>query len=390
MPRPGLPSAQVRRHVLAAIANGSLKPGATCPSDRQLAEQLGVSRVTVQSALQALLREGVLDRRGRCRIVADGNAATRTGGAGSLWPGTVAIIAPNSGLLIPDEAARGWWQHLLHGAQGAIHHAGLHALVLHQARLRRGDLERILRPPPHGLLLLEPVMIEALSRQTVQAIVGRKLAAVVAGDEPGQESFDRVVSDHARGAAMLVERLVAHGRRRIVAISEGGTQPAWAQERQRGYLTAMAAAGLPARQAIPLPFADATADDPSLHRLIGLLATRLRDALVGPGGADALLAPSDGQALMINAAVRRLGLVPGIDVCVTGYDAYWWQAPTRAFCPDPPWATIDKGNQQLGVACVDLLLARIAGTLPAAPQRRMIAPRGILSGTIGPGQSPAA
>jgi DNA-binding LacI/PurR family transcriptional regulator len=93
---------------------------------------------------------------------------------------------------------------------------------------------------------------------------------------------------------------------------------------------------------------------------------------------------------MVNAALRLLGLVPGVDVCVTGYDAYWWQAPMREHCPDPPWATIDKGNQQLGVACVDLLLARIAGTLPATAQRRVIAPRGILSGAIGPGQSPPA
>jgi GntR family transcriptional regulator len=54
---------QVRRGVLQAIKDGVFKPEDALPSERDLAESLGISRVTARKAIEALSREGVIIRR---------------------------------------------------------------------------------------------------------------------------------------------------------------------------------------------------------------------------------------------------------------------------------------------------------------------------------------
>lgn len=54
--------AEIRAWVLDRIANGVLKPSGRIPSEHQLMDLFGVSRMTVHSALSELAREGVLRR----------------------------------------------------------------------------------------------------------------------------------------------------------------------------------------------------------------------------------------------------------------------------------------------------------------------------------------
>lgn len=371
------PSGRVRQSILADLATGRLMPGAPCPTDRVLARRTGVARGTAQAVLRSLQAEGVLERQGRGRRVTLHRMPSRSSGLGALWPDIVAIAAPVIGAHRSWATSPGWPHHAVHGAQSAIQQAGLHALLLHQDLLRNGDAERVLRPPPLGLLLIEPGMIRDVSRVMLERLAGRELAVVVVGDETGFESFDRVVSDHAAGAGLLVRQLVASGRRRIVQLVGRGAMPAWEAERCRGYLAAMAHARLRPRQPQAVDFD--VGDDPPV--MVAKLARQLRPLLRGAEPPDAILAPSDGQALMTSAAIRHLGLVPGTDVVVTGYDGYWRESPLLASFPDPPWATIDKDNCACGSAAVDLLRQRISGKLPKKVQRRVLTPHVLLSGT---------
>jgi GntR family transcriptional repressor for pyruvate dehydrogenase complex len=58
---PSLLSERVAEHLRARIVQGDLGPGQRLPGERQLAEALGVSRVSVRSALQCLKAEGFLE-----------------------------------------------------------------------------------------------------------------------------------------------------------------------------------------------------------------------------------------------------------------------------------------------------------------------------------------
>jgi GntR family transcriptional regulator len=62
---------QLRQRLEEEIRNGTLRPGAPLPSEREIAEICDVSRVTVRKAVQALARDGfVVQRRGSGTTVA--------------------------------------------------------------------------------------------------------------------------------------------------------------------------------------------------------------------------------------------------------------------------------------------------------------------------------
>ena len=56
---------QVARHLRGLIARGVLRPEAPLPAERELAEKLNVSRVTLRKALQELAGDGLIDQRPR-------------------------------------------------------------------------------------------------------------------------------------------------------------------------------------------------------------------------------------------------------------------------------------------------------------------------------------
>ena len=66
-------SDRVADRILARIASGEWAVGRRLPGERQLAEEMGVSRVSVRAALQALKTQGLLDavQGGGTRVVAN-------------------------------------------------------------------------------------------------------------------------------------------------------------------------------------------------------------------------------------------------------------------------------------------------------------------------------
>jgi GntR family transcriptional regulator len=62
-PRSGPLYLQLRRWIEDAVQRGIVKPGEALPSERELAIQADVSRVTVRKAVQHLVRDGVLVQR---------------------------------------------------------------------------------------------------------------------------------------------------------------------------------------------------------------------------------------------------------------------------------------------------------------------------------------
>ena len=54
---------QLRQSIMEAIQANALRPGEALPSERKLADTLGLSRMTVRRAFDELIAEGVLERR---------------------------------------------------------------------------------------------------------------------------------------------------------------------------------------------------------------------------------------------------------------------------------------------------------------------------------------
>lgn len=98
---------QLYRFVLGEIEAGRLAPGARVPSEKALAEQFAVSRITSKRALEKLAQDGLIQRaRGRGSFVAV-PAGPRPPEAAAPAPNTPPSTAPRShvplvGLLVPD------------------------------------------------------------------------------------------------------------------------------------------------------------------------------------------------------------------------------------------------------------------------------------------------
>ncbi|TDB73371.1 FadR family transcriptional regulator, partial [Actinomadura sp. KC216] len=67
---------QIREQLLRGIRQGELAPGSALPSERELCEVFGVSRVSVREAIAGLEAMGLVSvRHGRGTFVRDGSAA---------------------------------------------------------------------------------------------------------------------------------------------------------------------------------------------------------------------------------------------------------------------------------------------------------------------------
>lgn len=85
-------SDQVTDRILARIASGEWGPGHRLPGERQLAEEMGVSRVSIRAALQSLKTQGLLDavQGGGTRVIASSAA---------MDPGMLELVRVNRGNL---------------------------------------------------------------------------------------------------------------------------------------------------------------------------------------------------------------------------------------------------------------------------------------------------
>ncbi|WP_446217123.1 LacI family DNA-binding transcriptional regulator [Micromonospora sp. IBHARD004] len=148
--------------------------------------------------------------------------------------------------------------------------------------------------------------------------------------------------DNVGGVTRAVRHLIGNGRRRIATIA-GPQDMVAGIERLTGYREAMAAAGLPAREA----FGDFTRESG---------AAAMRDLLAAYPDLDAVCAASD---LMAHAALRTLrkaGRRVPDDVAVIGFD----DIETAAYT-EPPLTTVRWDIVELGRAMTRQLLRMAAG-----------------------------
>lgn len=370
----------VIRYVKDRIRQGDVGGGDLIPSAKAIAERLGVDRRTVSGAFTILRREGILRPvgKGRGMVVSGANGERESRG---VLRNSVVVLSPDVSQAKAEHKTAGWADEVGQGAIRQVRRSGMNALMVHPTRWLAGEDREILAEKPFGLIVPD-IVDQQWMVQVVESASRRGVPLVVYGDSREFASLDRVVSDHDNGTYELVRYLISQGRRRIATMWAPDRPGYWFASRRSGYERALREAGLAVLPAVPMvSFPPGYGKAEQFKDVVRHVAGYLIEFLNGPTPADALLVASDGEIPAVAAACRLFGKIPGQDVLIGGYDNYWADVPERAFESAAPCATVEKQNNELGAEMVRLLMARVKGELPAAPQRRVVEPRLIVTGT---------
>lgn len=378
---PRLPSRyRVRAAVKEWIASGRLPDEQPLPSERELAERLGVGRTAVRSAVELLQREGLLVETEHGQRIVCARALREQGhptSASNVLASTVVVLTPH-----PEPNIRhrqpGWIEQLVQGCIHELRTNGYDVLAVHPDRITTGGYTRFLESKPVGILLPEAVGLVGGYEDTLRALKQADVAVVVYGASNSVSEFDRVYSDHITGSFEQTRWLIDRGRRRIVlAWPDTDPLPYWYEMRRKGYEQAMNQSGL---EPIPTLFMPEVPQNrpitPDLfekecRKQIGFFMELCESS----NPIDAVICHTDGEVPYAAQAIRRCGLIPGEDVLLAGYDHYALEMEELEWSRDIPIVTVDKQNWSMGQEMVRLMQQRIAGALPSDPQQRIIKPK---------------
>ncbi len=167
---------------------------------------------------------------------------------------------------------------------------------------------------------------------------------LVVVDSPPDERFSIVQTDHAGGARLATEHLLALGHPTVHHIA-GPARSFAAAERERGWRAALSDAGVAAPEPVRGDWTSASG-----HSAVAALP-----------GATAVFVANDQMALGALRAFADAGRRVPDDVAVVGFDDIVDAAEYR-----PPLTTVRQGFDALGRDAVTALIAAIEGGAPVA------------------------
>lgn len=263
---------QVEARLRAAMTSGVYAPGAWLPDERQLAQELGVSRSTVRLALQALEREQLIVRtQGRGTRVAAAPGAARY--LCVLASGVTARFQHYESLVIAQ-------------LEQSAAEAGYHLAVRYVTDPNL--LPEVMRELEQDASVAGGVLVGRAESSQVAA-VGRasRIPWVRIGDffdvERPAPVLDQVVGDNYRLAELATRQLVAQGGRRFALFLHDDCM-IWSREAMDAFRSVLDAAGIPTadQQIVDLmpTHRDATSADANRRRNVenALAAIRLWEA----------------------------------------------------------------------------------------------------------------
>jgi len=160
--------------------------------------------------------------------------------------------------------------------------------------------------------------------------------------------------DSELAVTQLVTRLAGLGHRQIAMVCGQLSASDRAQQRYRGFLQGMQAAGL-APRLLEVPFIDDA-------------AAALADLIQGDTRPTTLLCSNDLLAIRAIRAVRQAGLRVPEDISVTGFDGI-----ALGLDLTPMLSTVVQPNARIGATSVELIVqALIGGTLPGSASSQIL------------------
>lgn len=327
------------------IESGAVAVGDRLPTQSQLAEEFGVSTITIKHALDMLDRAGYISRRPRLGSEVISQTA-RSGGRDS------ASTLPTIGCVLTsfDDSfgTRVLWG-ILDASLGRANVVLGRTEGFHDRE--KGLLAQYRDLGVDGLILqpgssewIAPAILDLVSTQRPLVILDRNLEGL---------PVSTVCSDNIAAGRAAAEHLFALGHRDIGLVTSSGTVSTL-DDRHRGFVFAHAEHGLPFTPAHEYRRVSSVVPDHEVSVADDL--TNLKEFLSANDHLTGLVASEHAVGLLLVRALRELGrAVPG-DVSVVSFDA-----PDHVFDDEVRRFThIDQHEHDLGRATLDSVLAQVS------------------------------
>jgi DNA-binding LacI/PurR family transcriptional regulator len=352
-----------REAVLAALKEriqaGEFPPGARLPSERALAAELKVSRISVQSALEKLEQLGYLVRQPNCRPVvakaAESSARVHTARMVAVW------IHPS---LQELGAAM-----MLQGIRTVLGSKGLQLLVGCTPSL---ELKVVHQTESAFLrsLVTNPAIAGAIVWDTGSPAFGQSyrdlgeagIPVVFIDREPSASiDADVVAANHRRAARNAVQHLIDLGHRKIAMVVNDDPASS-VLDRMEGYCTALRQAEIPFRgdYLVRLPVAAGQTVPTDYESVI-------RRLICTGDAPTAVFAVNDQIASYVREVAKHVGLRIPKDLSLVGFDWLMRWLPSGG-----DLTTVSQPFEEIGRAAATRLLDRIESDADWIPRQILL------------------
>jgi len=333
---------QIRGMLKEKIEQGLLQPGDQIPTEAELIQQYGVSRITIKGALKLLVEEGLV-----YRIAGKGTFVSDPQGTDALLAQEIDSAVPMIKIgfqspLTNDEFSL----HLLQGVEEACKEQNV-ALIIRTATTQKEEKEGIRFLCAAGVdgLLIFPVDGEAYSEAILNLKTDKIPFVLIDRYLPGINT-NAVYSDNYQGGYLGTEYLINKGHEKIGILSGSKSKTSSSEDRFTGYLDMAKEAGLRIEPAHWL-----TRTDEFTYMDAATTHTMIKDWLEAQPDITAVFTFSNILAVRAAEAAQAIGKKVPEDLAILSFDA-----PYIRDYQGHVFSRIQQQEGKLGEEAINLLL----------------------------------
>lgn len=366
------------------ILDHSYKPGDRIPSEKELAEEYQVSRITSKRALEMLAAEGIIVRKpGRGSFVTDPEAEG-TGAeeqANGRWDG---IYSGNRtakeaagkliGVVLTDFAGS-YGTRLIYGMEDAAREQDCFLVLKRTFGVQENEeatIRKLLQLGVDGLIVF-PAQGEYFNAEILKLVIERFPLVLIDRELKGVAAAS-IITDNVKAAQEATEHLFDLGHARISLLSPPPIDTSAVEERIEGFVQAHAGRGIAVERELWISDLTSTLPNSFYDDNIERDIQKIMRHLEAHPTISAFFAIEYNIALLAKAAVTRLGLRIPEDVSIICFDS-----PQFRIGEGYAFTHMRQSEEDMGKLAVENVLALM--------ENRLVANKIKLPAVLVPGES---